>query len=47
MPLVIKAAKGGKLKIYGSDYPTKDGTCIRDYIHVVDLAEAHLKCIDF
>lgn len=47
MPLIINAAKGGILKIYGNDYPTKDGTCLRDYIHVVDLAEAHLECIDF
>ena len=35
------------LKIYGNDYPTKDGTCIRDYIHVTDLANAHIKSIEF
>ena len=33
------------LEIYGSDWPTKDGTCIRDYIHVMDLAEAHLQSL--
>jgi UDP-glucose 4-epimerase len=35
------------VKIYGTDYPTKDGTCIRDYIHVMDLAEAHLKALQY
>jgi UDP-glucose 4-epimerase len=38
--------KTEELKIYGDNYPTKDGTCIRDYIHVNDLAEAHLKAIN-
>jgi len=33
--------------VFGNDYPTKDGTCIRDYIHVCDLAEAHVKAIHF
>jgi UDP-glucose 4-epimerase len=44
VPLVLKAAAGvtPKVQIYGTDYPTPDGTCIRDYIHVVDLAEAHV-----
>ena len=36
-----------KLPIYGSDWPTKDGTCIRDYIHVMDLAEGHLKTLEY
>ena len=42
--LALKTAQGdfGKLSIFGTDYPTPDGTCIRDYIHVVDLANAHL-----
>ena len=43
IPLAIQAAIGGKpLKVFGEDYPTPDGTCQRDYIHVCDLAEAHL-----
>jgi UDP-arabinose 4-epimerase len=43
IPLAIEAALGGReLSIFGSDYPTPDGTAIRDYIHVADLAEAHL-----
>jgi UDP-glucose 4-epimerase len=36
------AGSGGTMAIFGTDYPTPDGTCLRDYIHVVDLAEAHL-----
>ncbi|QJA06751.1 UDP-glucose 4-epimerase GalE [Thermosulfurimonas marina] len=45
----LKAAKGEipQLEIYGTDYPTPDGTCIRDYIHVTDLAEAHLVALDY
>ena len=44
IPLAIKAALGqrGELQIFGTDYPTPDGTAVRDYIHVVDLSEAHL-----
>jgi UDP-glucose 4-epimerase len=44
IPLVLDVALGRRasIKIYGDDYPTPDGTCIRDYIHVSDLAEAHL-----
>jgi UDP-glucose-4-epimerase GalE len=44
IPLAIKAALGqrGELHIFGTDYPTPDGTAVRDYIHVVDLAQAHL-----
>lgn len=46
IPNVIKAAYDNQpLTIYGNDYPTPDGTCIRDYVHVVDLAEAHLLAI--
>jgi len=43
IPLVLQAASGRRtaITIYGDDYPTKDGTCIRDYIHVVDLCSAH------
>ena len=44
MPIVMKVAKGdiAELQVYGDDYPTPDGTCIRDYIHVVDLAKGHV-----
>ena len=43
IPLVIKAALGGtSVPVFGTDYPTSDGTCIRDYIHVTDLAHAHI-----
>jgi UDP-glucose 4-epimerase len=48
-PLVMEAASGmrEKLLVFGDDYDTKDGTCIRDYIHVNDLAEAHLLAMDY
>jgi UDP-glucose 4-epimerase len=48
IPLVLKVALGqtDKVSIYGTDYPTPDGTCIRDYIHVADLATAHLLALD-
>ena len=48
IPLTLEAAagRGQELQIFGSDYPTPDGTCIRDYIHVNDLAEAHVKAIE-
>ena len=43
IPLAIRAVTGGEpLRIFGTDYPTPDGTCVRDYVHVNDLAEAHL-----
>ena len=44
IPLVLQVAMGKREKvfIFGGDYPTRDGTCVRDYIHVVDLAQAHL-----
>jgi UDP-glucose 4-epimerase len=44
IPLVLKAAKGllPEVQVFGDDYATRDGTCVRDYIHVVDLARAHL-----
>src|SRR5947208_2902101 len=44
IPLVLQAAAGVRedVQIYGDDYPTRDGTCVRDYIHVVDLARAHI-----
>jgi UDP-arabinose 4-epimerase len=48
IPLALKAAAGTgpELHVFGSDYPTPDGTCIRDYIHVNDLASAHVKALD-
>ena len=48
IPLALRAAAGlgPELQIFGSDYPTPDGTCVRDYIHVNDLASAHLKALD-
>jgi UDP-glucose-4-epimerase GalE len=47
IPRALLAATGGPpLKIFGEDYPTPDGTCLRDYIHVCDLAEAHLLALE-
>ena len=47
IPLVLQAAAGQRphIEIYGDDYPTPDGTCVRDYIHVADLAEAHVRAL--
>ena len=49
IPLVVKTALGKRdsIKIFGDDYDTPDGTCIRDYIHVCDLADAHLKALKY
>lgn len=49
IPLILQVPlnKREKIFIYGNDYPTKDGTCIRDYIHVSDLASAHLAAYDY
>ncbi len=49
IPIVMETALGKrhKISIFGKDYPTKDGTCVRDYIHVSDLASAHLGAIDY
>ena len=44
--LLDRLARGDSVKIFGTDYPTPDGTCIRDYIHVLDLAEAHVHALD-
>ncbi len=48
IPITLQAALGKRanVEIYGEDYPTADGTCIRDYIHVVDLARAHILALD-
>lgn len=49
IPLAIDAALGRRhsFKIFGSDYDTRDGTCVRDYIHVLDLADAHVRAVDY
>jgi len=48
IPLLLDVALGRRasIKIFGQDYPTRDGTCVRDYIHVRDLAEAHLLALE-
>lgn len=48
IPLILQAASGrsNNVKIFGKDYDTKDGTCVRDYIHVVDLCDAHLSALE-
>lgn len=48
VPIMLQVPLGKRdaLTIYGDDYPTPDGTCIRDYIHVMDLADAHLRALD-
>jgi UDP-glucose-4-epimerase GalE len=49
IPLIFQAIQGKRaaLEIFGDDYPTRDGTCIRDYVHVTDLAEAHVRGLDY
>src|SRR5437764_6394592 len=49
IPRVLRAAlgRGDPVEIYGSDYPTPDGTAVRDYIHVVDLADAHVRALEY
>ncbi len=49
LPIVMETANGTreKMKIFGNDYPTRDGTCIRDYIHVTDLGSAHAAAIEY
>jgi len=48
IPNAIKAVRGEieAMRLFGTDYPTPDGTCVRDYIHVVDLADAHIRALD-
>ncbi len=49
IPLILQAAAGERerIEIYGTDYPTDDGTAVRDYIHVTDLARAHVKALEY
>lgn len=49
IPLILQVAQGKReqLSLFGTDYPTKDGTCIRDYIHVEDLIDAHFLALDY
>jgi len=49
IPLILHAALGlrDNITIFGTDYPTPDGTCLRDYIHVTDLADAHVRALDY
>ena len=49
IPLILQVPLGkrGHITVFGEDYPTPDGTCLRDYIHVVDLADAHVRALDY
>ena len=49
IPLILDAASGKResICIFGTDYPTEDGTCVRDYIHVTDLADAHIRALEY
>lgn len=49
IPLILSAAAGDRdcIKVFGDDYDTSDGSCVRDYIHVTDLADAHLRALDY
>src|SRR6185436_11211785 len=48
IPIAMQVALGKRkaFELFGTDYPTKDGTCIRDYIHIEDLASAHIKALE-
>ncbi len=49
IPLILQVANGKReqINVFGDDYPTPDGTCIRDYIHITDLADAHIKALEY
>ena len=49
IPLILQVPNGqrDKISVFGDDYPTRDGTCVRDYIHVTDLAQAHMLALDY
>src|SRR5699024_9510112 len=48
-PMILSVAQGKRdhLSLFGTDYPTKDGTCVRDYIHVEDLIDAHFLALEY
>ena len=46
IPNVLRSTEGNPVKIFGTDWPTADGTCIRDYVHVIDLIDAHIKALN-
>ena len=47
IPLALRAARdGSQIRVFGEDYPTPDGTCVRDYVHVADLADAHIAALE-
>ncbi len=46
IPNILRSTKDNPVEIYGTDWPTKDGTCVRDYVHVVDLIEAHINALN-
>ena len=49
IPLILQVPNGKReaISVFGDDYPTKDGTCVRDYIHVTDLAQAHILAVKY
>lgn len=49
IPVVLEVAEGRRdhIKIFGTDYPTRDGSCIRDFIHVMDIADAHIRALEY
>ncbi len=49
MPIILQVPNGQReaVGVFGDDYPTRDGTCVRDYIHVTDLAQAHILALDY
>jgi UDP-glucose 4-epimerase len=46
IPNVLRSTEANPVKIFGTDWPTADGTCIRDYVHVIDLIDAHVKALN-
>jgi UDP-glucose 4-epimerase len=46
IPNVLRSTDANPVKIFGTDWPTEDGTCIRDYVHVIDLIDAHIKALN-
>ena len=48
IPVVLAAGRDGhSVRVFGNDYDTKDGTCVRDYIHVLDIADAHVRALNY